>query len=257
MRILLGAGALLVGLLAGVVLLAPASAVIGLADLPTRAPGLRVLGVDGRIWQGSAAYVQSGRTVVREVHWTLQPLSLLGMRVAGQVRARLHDTIPLRANVVLHASRAVDLRQGQTNLTISQLKPLLNLPFLPLDGQAKVFIDHLRLNAEQRPEALTGTITITNALWTLIKPDAALGDFRIEFRTDEDGQIIGNVSDQDARIGVSGTLTLTPDGQYVADLAIQPRAETPPMIRNTLPSLGRPNPDGSYPVRQRGRIPGW
>lgn len=255
-RIALGGASLLAGFVGGVIMLAPAAKVIGLSGIAEQ-PGVQISGVDGRLLSGVITQVTSGQIQLSDLNWSLQPAALLGGKVAADLGFKLQNSIPARGHVVAAPSGVVTLKDWRTSLGIQELKPLLNLPFIPLDGRASLQLDKARVGANQRPEYVRGSLQLTNVKWTLLRPAAPLGAFRVDIDTNEDGVIVGTVSDDNADIGLAGTITLNPDGSYLADLAISPRAQTPPMIRNTLPTLGRPNPDGSYPVKQQGRIPGW
>ena len=237
-------------------MLAPANKVLGISGVGNQ-PQLRLSGVSGRALQGSVDTVTAGTTTINDLHWTAQPVSLLMGKLAAQVALTLQGSINARGHVAAGLGGAVSLSDWHTALTLEQLKPLLQLPFLPVEGNAKLRLEQVRLNPQQRPEYARGELLINQLQWTLIRPASELGDFVVRIDTDDNGVIIGTVQDKQAKIGVSGTVSLNPDGSYAADLQLAPRPETPPMIRNTLPTLGRPNPDGSYPVRQQGRIPGW
>lgn len=252
-RSLLGFAVALAGFVAGVLLLAPADKVVGLASLP---PNVRFGNIDGRVLNGHVSYVQSGRTTINNLSWKLQPLALLGATLAAHVNLRVADAIPANGDVSAGLSKAVTLTDWAARFRVADLKPVMQIPYLPVDGRALVDLQRARISPEGKPELLRGQIRLEAVQWTLLKPAAELGHFVIDVDTNDEGIIVATVSDEQAKIGVSGTVQLMPDGQYIADLALEPRPDTPPMIRNTLPALGRPNPDGSYPVKQRGRIPG-
>lgn len=255
-HIALGGSALLAGFIAGAVVLAPANKIVGLSGISAQ-PNVRISGVDGRLLGGVANQVTTGKLQLSDLNWTLRPVALLGGKVAADLGFKVQNTIPAEGQLVASMGGAIKLNDWRARLGIQELKPLLNLPFIPVDGQAAIRLDEARIGKNQRPEYIRGTLTLTNVKWTLLKPAATLGAFRIDIDTNDDGVIIGTLSDQDADIGLGGSITLNPDGSYVADLALSPRPQTPPMIRNTLPTLGRPNADGAYPVKQQGRIPGW
>ncbi len=255
-RIALGGSALLAGFVAGVFVLAPANKIVGLSGIAEQ-PQVRISGVDGRLLAGVVSQISSGNLQLSDVHWSLRPAALLGGKVAADLGFKIQSAIPANGQVSAGLNGAVTLTDWRSQLGLQDLKPLLNLPFLPVDGHAAIQLDEARIGTNQRPEYLLGSLHLSNVKWTLLKPAVALGAFRIDFTTDDQGVITGVVTDEAADIGVNGTITLNPDGSYVADLALAPRAQTPPMIRNTLPTMGRPNPDGSYPVKQQGRIPGW
>lgn len=250
---LLGFFTVLAGFVAGVVLLAPANKVIGLAELP---PQVRLGNVDGRVNAGTISHIQSGQFQATNLHWNLQPLSLLGAKLAAHLRLRIANAIPAHGDVSAGLSKKITFKNWNAQFRVSDLKPVLRIPYLPVDGRAALTIDEARIDAQGKPEKLQGRVRLQAVQWTLLKPAADLGNFNIDVVTNDDGVIVATVSDAQAKIGVSGTVQLTPDGQYIADLALAPRPETPAMIRNTLPALGRPSTDGSYSVKQRGRIPG-
>jgi len=255
-RIALRTAAALAGFVVGAIVLAPADKVVGLSGI-AKQPGVQISGVDGRLLSGVVSQITSGQLQIADLNWSLRPAALLGGKIAADLGLKLQNAIPARGQFAATPAGVITLAEWRTSLGIQELKPLLNLPFIPVDGRASLHLEKARIGTNQRPELIRGTLRLENVKWTLLRPAASLGAFRIDIDTTDDGVIVGTVSDDNADIGVSGTISLKPDGSYVADLALAPRAQTPPMIRNTLPTLGRPNPDGSYPVKQQGRIPGW
>lgn len=248
--------ALLIGLIVGLIALAPAAKVIALTGLDQN-PEFRIHEPSGRILRGSVQTLQVGSAALNDLRWSAHPLTLLAGKLAADIELSIQNSIRAQGLAKASFGGVITLVDWNTALTLEQLKPILKLPFLPVDAQADIRLDEVRIGSNQRPEFAQGQIAIHELQWALVKPAAALGDFIIEIDTRDDGIIVGTVSDQQAKLGVEGTVELLPDGTYNAKLSIAPRPETPAMIRNTLPTLGRPNKDGSYPLTQKGRIPGW
>lgn len=254
-RILGAAGLVLAGFAAGLVWLAPANKLLGLA-LPEGPEVPQFRGVEGRLLAGRAAQVQAGKVQVEDVSWWLSPWALPLGRVDAELALQLAPEVPARGHVQLRPDGKLRLDDWRARLSIEALKPVLNIPFLPVAGVAALHLDQARVSAEGQAEALDGTLTLRGLRWTLLKPEAPLGDYRIDIATQEDGRIVGTVQEQPgAALQARGDLTLFPDGRYALNVRITPTEQTPPPIRNSLPTMGRPDSDGAYALRYSGRLP--
>lgn len=241
----------------GVVVQAPVAALFGWfapMPLPVQISSLDGTLVDGRI----AGLSQGARRYLDEAHWQLQPSSLLTGRLrytlegqalgsvfSGQVRATPNGRVGL--DDVTAAGNVKDLLRA------------LGQGFLPVDGQFRLVIDEATVR-NQWPQSLNGTLTLLNLASTLLRDPLPIGDFQAVLSTEPgpDNQaatLLATVQSLDGPLEVEGTARQYADRRQLADLRIRAKPDAPPMLRNMLSGLGRPDPEGWYRLQRSGRLP--
>lgn len=238
-------------LLLGLLIEAPAGKLLPHL-LPESAP-LRLYEIDGRLIDSRIGYVDTGRVAIEDLQLRLQAAPLLLGRLAAEVEAKPADAWAQgRISTGLAGQLRVDGLRATARL--EDLKPVLNLPFLPVQGQLSAEIERLEFEGRALRHA-SGVLRLGNTVWSLSRPPAELGLFSAELKTVEDG-IVAQLADQEAKLALSGELRLAPDQSYVVDLRLRPKADTPAPVANNLRTLGRTDSDGWYRVQQRGQLPG-
>ncbi|MGB1556267.1 MAG: type II secretion system protein N [Oceanococcaceae bacterium] len=258
MRKVLGGGLLLMGgFAAGLVYLAPANKLLGLAGWQ-QSPQLQIHGVHGRLLHGRIDRLHSPQMPVDNLHWWLRPSALLLAQAKLKLDLRWGGGISAQGFVSRGlTAEDTQLSDWKTRFPLARLQPLLRLPLLPLEGELDLSLEQASLNDQGRPTAVSGEVLLRGLRWTLLKPAAALGDYALRVSTQDDGTIVGELQDVEAALGAQGSISLNPEGRYVVDLRLSPRPNTPPMIRNSLPTVGKLGSDGSYALRYEGRVPNW
>ena len=122
-RILGAAGLVLAGFAAGLVWLAPANKLLGLA-LPEGPEVPQFRGVEGRLLAGRAAQVQAGKVQVEDVSWWLSPWALPLGRVDAELALQLAPEVPARGHVQLRPDGKLRLEDWRARLSIEALKPV-------------------------------------------------------------------------------------------------------------------------------------
>lgn len=206
-------------------------------------------GVQGTIWSGQAKTAVTPQLQLRDVEWVFRPSSLfslaLGFHITGQSNSGTIKT-------------DVDFNNGQA--TFSELRTLLplddiNAPELlfvkgMLNGELNLNLDKLALT-QQRPSHITGRTALVN-LRTAEGDE--LGNAQIDWVTNDDQSILGQVSDDNGAIKLSGQILLQPDNRYNININLRPTPQTPNTIANMLNFLPR-QADGSYAWQLNGILP--
>jgi len=206
-------------------------------------------GIHGTIWSGQAKTAITPNLALRNVEWTFQPTSLLALSLGYHVTGQSN-------NGMLESD--VDFGYGQANFTeLRTVLPLsdINAPALlfvkgMLDGDINLNLDTLTLG-QQRPTYIMGRTALVNLRTT---QGDSLGDAKIDWVTKDDQTIVGEVSDDNGALELSGQIRLQPDNLYNLDISLLPTAETPPNILNMLNFLQR-QADGSYRWQLTGILP--
>lgn len=236
----------------GLLVQAPAAIVYGWTLARQADAPLRLFGVEGSVFSGSAVQVARGnQTVASELNWTLRPWSLL----LGRASYRLSTT---SAPVILDGEVGVGL--GGTRVSglkasgeLRALAAAAGQAFVPVTGQIGLDLQHLRLR-DGWPSQAEGQLRVIGLSWSLAREPVALGDYQAEVRT-EDQDLVALVSTLRGELDVNGDLRLKPDRGYELNLQLRPRPQAPPMVVNLLRSLGTPDPQGYYRLRRNGQVP--
>lgn len=206
--------------------------------------GISVTQRSGSLWHGSAKGLHSKDINIEMLEWQIHPLPLLIGKVSSHFKAQLKDGV-----VIGNISRSLT---GQTQ--IDELKATLPLESIiggsemlkDWGGLIKADINKLILKQDW-PIAIEGTFDLLDL--TEPKAASALGSFKLSFQPANKNSttVIGNFSDmEDASLGVSGTIKLASDRNYLLDLYLTPRDMTPPSIIARLKYLGPPDAQGRH-----------
>ncbi len=247
------AGYLLLGFSAYLLALAwlfPARHALGLASLLDGVPPLAVADVRGRVWSGSAQGVRLNALPPLRLDWELQPLALLTGGLAASWQA---DTEGAHLTGVARADLdgAVALSAVEGRLPVQLLVGRLPLPVV-LGGDLGLRLDRLEL-AGGRPKRAEGVL-VWNGARVQAPQELALGDFRVNLTTRDDGGVIGQLSDAGGPLEASGEVTFDPDGSYRVNALLATRPGAPEALVHSLPLLGRKAPNGKFLVTYSGRV---
>ncbi len=239
----------IVALAAALAITLPARWALQFAPLP---PGLRLEGVSGSIWNGQADTARWQQLPPLTVTWRVAPLSLLGGRLSANVTAR-RAGFDFAGTVTVHPDQSVRFTDATLDADVRTL---------PLPSDRMLATPEGRLRAEIPALLLTGN-TVTeidgNAWWKPARITAPvhyeLGEVELRLKG-QGGNINGQLTGRNGPIDADGTLLLNPQGQLQANLKLSPKPDTAKELRDLLPMLGRPAPDGSVTVRQTLQLPG-
>ncbi len=206
----------------------------------------------GSVWNGSAALVTWGPRRFENLHWRLRPQSLLLGRL--EIAVELSKD---RARIAAIAGRALNgglyVRAGQAHLPLADVENLISRDPMGLTGTVELDLERLEI-ARGRITAAQGSLSIENA--GLAPPlKVAIGNFRMDFATTEEGVIKGVISDNGGPLQAQGLLLLQPDGSYRLTAELAARDPQRRDIKQALRYLGTPSPAGKVSLVRTGRLP--
>ncbi len=210
-------------------------------------PEVALAGIEGTIWNGRADHATVAGVYVRNLEWHARPLGLLALRPTYDARGELVTGF-VEGRVSVGLGERVRLQNTTASLSLSSLATVLNMR--ALDGTANLRIDELDIR-DGLPVTATGTVEVRNLLAPTIYSRSAIGGYRADFFTQENG-IAARVEDTDGIIDVAGSLTVNNDRSYVFLAAIAPKPGADEGIRNQMRFLGSPNERGQYEMRLEG-----
>ncbi|HYW93906.1 MAG TPA: type II secretion system protein N [Gammaproteobacteria bacterium] len=211
---------------------------------------LKVSGISGTVWNGSASRVAFGSGSLGDIRWQLRPSSLFMLRLGYRFRARLQQGY-INGDAALTPSGRLRLDhvEGQSNIGV--LGALINAGQIPVRGQVNLQLETLTWKGGHPTDA-AGRVSVSDVTLDMGGQEVALGQYRITLGR-QGKRIMGNIRDRGGPLQVSGDASLTPGGLYRVELAITQR-QPGSQLHNLLGMLGRPDPGGAYHLRLNGRI---
>lgn len=208
-------------------------------------PSLSLIGVDGTVWSGRAAFGSVSGLALRDVAWRLTPWRLLLGTAGGRAEARLADGFA--ATEFSAGLRRVALRGLQASTSLPVLQPLL-----PVDGMfglASLSFERLELERGW-PVRADGQIRLQQLEVTPLMPTAGgelieLGDYEIVFVDGGGDAIEAEIRDAGGPLEVAATLMVDRARAYVLEGTVRPRPSASALLVQGLDLMtGEPDAAG-------------
>jgi len=217
---------------------------------------IRIAGVNGSVWSGSAAEVLAPAPAVpvNNLQWRFKPERLL----SGNAAARLNFEVlggEGSADVFRNIAGDMSVQDGTLNVPAKSLEQFLPLPVAEFGGNVladivKVDIENNLLKSTRgsvvwRQASLAGTV------------NAQLGQVVLDVVPESQGDQLlhrGKLTNKDGQLDINGDFQLDQIGNYQADLRLKPNNTTPPELNGMLGMIGKRASDGSYRLRNNGNI---
>jgi general secretion pathway protein N len=209
---------------------------------------LQLSGIDGSIWNGSAAEGIAGGAYVRNITWQFSPLSLLSGKLGFKTSSN-PGSGSMMTEVAVSPGGNLTLSNLSGNVPLDLVHPAFQQS--GIRGDLALHFDTVVIS-DGIPVIAEGSVTITD----FFVPDLSssrIGDFRADFQTD-DGLVVGRVEDLSGVLDVTGTISLHQDRSYSFYGQVAPTPATPPSIVNQLRFLGSANERGQHEFRFEGQL---
>lgn len=211
-------------------------------------PEVRLSGLSGTVWRGAAAEGSVAGLYLRDLRWSIQPLSIFRGRLAYRVESD-SDYGPIRSVVGVGLGGAVTLQDFASTFALEEFRDLFALQ--GFNGTLQADFESIVLE-NGFPTAATGQLTLMNLLAPQLSP-LPIGSYRAEFTTNADG-ILGSVEDNGGVLDVSGTISLGLDRRYSFVGTVAALPEAPAGLSNQLQYLGSPDARGFREFRIEGQL---
>ena len=209
---------------------------------------LQLSGIEGSLWNGSAAEAMAAGAYFTEISWRLIPASIFKGELAYSATAR-PAAGRLAADVSISADGALTIENLSGNLPLDLAHPAFQASGisgdLALDFRRLVLFESLPVEAD-------GTLTVSN-LFVRDLSGALIGDVMAEFAMNE-RRLTAIVDDLSGVIDVSGEFVLEPDRSYRLEGLVKARPGAPPSVEQQLQFLGTPDAEGMRPFRFEGSL---
>jgi general secretion pathway protein N len=214
-----------------------------------------LVGVEGTIWNGSAAVGSIAGLGVRDVRWRLRALPLVIGRLGARFEARLADGFV--SGSVVASIGGVELNDVTASTSLPVLREVL--PLKGVEGLASAALETLRIE-DGWPSAVVGNLRIAQLQVVPFMPTSqpglmALGDYEVTF-TDTGGRgLAASFRDTGGPLEVTGTLTVGARREYMLDGFVKPRANAPQALVDGLTVMtGEPDASGRRQVTLTGTL---
>jgi general secretion pathway protein N len=242
---------LLVLLLLAVALVAMFPARLAWDWFGPRAATVQLDEVGGTIWRGRARQLWLHDQPIGAITWRIAPQALLRRRLDADLTL---DGEEYRGAGFVSVGRDMILLDGaRLSMAAQRMQPVLDIPALNLHGRVDLELRRAELVAGF-PRRLDGVAT-----WRDAAVDGAaaatFGDISAEFRTAEDGALVGTVADHGGPLAVDGQFRAAFTG-FEAEALLVAR-DGNPQVLEALRYIGEQQPDGSSILQIRGSLLPW
>ena len=209
---------------------------------------LKVNGVNGTIWKGSASEISSNEIYLRQTRWKIVPSELLRGNLTFDI-----STYPfngqLKFNLILDLMNNLSAMDIKGNFPNDILEIIA--PFLGVSSEIDINIKSLSLN-NKNINQLEGQILLNNLVMKGIS-NRVLGSYKIDL-FERNGEIYGSIDDVSGEVDIAATMSLTLSGKYIIDGAVSEKQNTSNQVRTILSFLGAENENGQRSFRFEGEI---
>ena len=209
---------------------------------------LKVNGVNGTVWKGSASEISSNEIYLRQTKWKIVPSELLKGNLTFDISTYPYNG-QLKFNLILDLMnnlRATDIKGNFPNDILEIIAP-----FLGVSSEIDMNIKSLSLN-NKNINQLEGQILLNNLVMKGIS-NRVLGNYKIDL-FERNGEIYGSIDDISGEVDIAATMSLTLSGKYIIDGAVSAKQNTSNQVRTILSFLGTENENGQRSFRFEGEI---
>ncbi len=218
---------------------------------------IRLSGVDGTVWRGSAARVvpeQQPELTLTDVKWKMLPQKLL----SGTAGVNLIFNVfggNGRADIAGAPDGDITVTDATLQIPADQLQQYLPLPVADFAGTVMADVERIEVQ-NNLLKSTRGTVIWRNAE-VMGGLQAKLGQVVLDIVPEPVGDSYshrGTLSNTDGQLEIKGEFELDQAGNYKADIRLKPLPSTPAELNGMLGIVGQRASDGSYRIRNNGNI---
>ena len=209
---------------------------------------LKVNGVNGTVWKGSASEISSNEIYLRQTRWRIVPSELLRGNLTFDISTYPYNG-QLKFNLIfdlMNNLSAMDIKGNFPNDILEIIAP-----FLGVSSEIDINIKSLSLN-NKNINQLEGQILLNNLVMKGIS-NRVLGSYKIDL-FERNGEIYGSIDDISGEVDIAAIMSLTLSGKYIIDGAVSEKQNTSNQVRTILSFLGAENENGQRSFRFEGEI---
>jgi hypothetical protein len=211
---------------------------------------IRLSGIEGSIWHGSADALEAGGIFLRDVKWASRPWYLLTGRLMYRIEASPINGF-LEGDLFASIGRSVTVSGSNVRSSLPLKMFASPLRVRGLQGNASLQLERFELK-DGVPVKLDGVVDVANLLVPAIDR-ASIGGYRAEFFTQVDG-ITASIEDTDGLLDVAGSVQLKSDRSYQLIAKVMAKPAAPAGLRNQLRMLPPASDGGPQELRVEGSL---
>jgi len=248
----------LLGLVTGLVLL-PATVVPLAIDYATErgliahnSPKIAFTQLSGTLWDGhstNAVLTVDGGTIdLGSLNWQLDAKTLLQRSLSVQLQTSTRDQ-QLQAHIVADEQGTIIIESAEGHLQVALLEPWI--PLL-VGGKLAFVIDHWVFQDNKLVD-LSGVLNFESLDWLGGDQAMALGSYLAHLSM-RGSQMVVDIDDFDASLGVAGSIVLNPSGSYHFAARLQLREALAPEVAESIAWFGKKASNGDILIDSRGSL---
>ncbi len=209
---------------------------------------LKLSGINGSLWHGSAAQGTASGIYLADINWTYEPFALLTGKLEFGTSSKLASGF-FDAKIAVGVGGNLTLSDVAGALTLDTLTAML--PLSGIEGDVSMKFEEI-IFENGVPVESTGTLIVANLVSRYLSL-TRLGDYKAEFQTYDEG-ILASVESMNGVLELIGTIRLSRDRNwdFIGKVAATPAA--PLGISQQLQLLGSPDSRGMRDFRIEGQL---
>ena len=228
----------------------PAAKVISLASSNFKLPA-KFYGVQGSIWNGQVDSLHINKHRIEQLHWQLNPASLLLANLSADIQARVKEQNVV-GHININMSGEIDAEDLRTKLSAEDVQKMADMPFGELGGEFILDIESLHWSGSGLPTT-TVTIKWRNAKLTLADT-VDLGQMTIDVKPDDKNGLAINISNKGGVISVNGSVEVSDKKQYKLSVDFKAANNANSNIKQSLGMFAKRQSNGSYRFKKKGNL---
>ena len=219
--------------------------------LGTNVP-VRLYGVNGTIWSGTANQAQVYGRAVTDLHWGLHPLALFLGRLDVALNAPLSGGHVSGTLSRPWTGKGLSIDTPHIDLPLASLLDAKRFP-VPVKGRLTGELTRIDIADNGDFKVDTGDLLIRDL--AIEQPSLLpLGGFKVRIEHDAKRALVVKVRDTGGPLTLNATITLPNKDRYtlVAELSAKDKGNA--MLRQTLGLIGAPDQAGKYRLQRQGSI---
>ncbi|MCK4834304.1 MAG: type II secretion system protein N [Gammaproteobacteria bacterium] len=212
---------------------------------------VKIQGVSGSLWNGSAYMVTTDDIQLKKTEWSFSPWKLFTGKIAVDIKTRFLDN-HISAEVGTSFIGRFFIEHLSANIAARDIAQLANIPLAQLDGTVSLDIEYAQWKQGELPLA-SGEIRWVNATITVAET-ASLGNISIILRESEQQLLNAEIKNQGGDIRITGTAELVPQADYAVDIILAPTATANNNIKRSLGFFAKKQNNGEYTLKKSGPL---
>ena len=229
----------------------PAAKVYSLTESNNLLP-VKLYGIQGSIWTGRAdKLILQNQTSIENLNWSINLSSLLLAKINADITANFKKQNVV-GNITINALGTVKASDVRARIDAPIMQDLIQMPLGELGGHFNINIESLELKPNDLP-IITASLKWKNAKLTLAET-VDFGFIDLTIQTDENNQLVANISNKKAQLLINGSAKLDNTKRYTLKLNLTPEKNSSSSITQSLAMFARKQTDGSYLVNRKGSL---